>query len=50
MKILPSVKLFYAEYPDILAEVKEVVRGGVEAMGLNVDQMHFMYDITTVSH
>jgi hypothetical protein len=45
MCVLPSVKLFYAKYPEILERVKPIVRQGVEAIGLDPEQMHFMYKL-----
>jgi hypothetical protein len=43
MRIIPSVKLFYAEHPLIFERVKPIVRQAVEAIGLDPEQMHFMY-------
>jgi hypothetical protein len=45
LKQLPAMKAFYALNPEILDEVKKVVKDGLELIGLDPRQMHFMYKL-----
>jgi hypothetical protein len=45
MQIIPNVKLFYTEYPEVLEKVKSVVKQNMKSIGLAPEQMHFMYSI-----
>jgi hypothetical protein len=45
LKQLPAMKAFYALNPEILDEVKKLVKDGLELIGLDPQQMHFMYHL-----
>jgi hypothetical protein len=40
---IPAMKAFYAMYPKVFEQVKEIVKERLHAIGLEEKQMHFMY-------
>jgi hypothetical protein len=45
LKQLPAMKAFYALNPQVLDEVKKIVRDGLAFIGLDARQMHFLYKL-----